>query len=401
MKSISESTADGGSNVVTFSDGKTVTIKNGSKGSTGSKGDTGATGSAGVSVSSVTQTTTSTADSGNNVVTVTLSNGTTSTFTVKNGSKGSTGATGSQGSKGDKGDPGDDYVLTAGDKAEIASLVIETLGGSPVFGVVDSNNNIVVSGNLPDGTYSVKYEMDGGKTVNIGNLVLDSTVYYTVKNTLTNCTNNNSATKAVQGGSYSATITAKSGYELSSVKVTMGGTDISASAVSGGKITISNVTGNIVITAVATEVVVTPTYTNLFVPSKATINSRINSQNAVVSKDGHIITNTIDISGKVPFADGTKIYIKGASFTADGNTKIITYTTNNATATTAPYGSLNGSAITTTNEGNGVISVPGSVVKTLGVSGVKSMIMVLQVSTSAITTADIQNIIITIDEPIG
>ena len=44
VKSVSESTADGGSNVVTFSDGKTLTIKNGSK---GSKGDTGATGATG------------------------------------------------------------------------------------------------------------------------------------------------------------------------------------------------------------------------------------------------------------------------------------------------------------------------------------------------------------------
>ena len=53
VKSVSESTADGGSNVVTFSDGKTITIKNGSKGSTGAtgpegpKGDTGATGATG------------------------------------------------------------------------------------------------------------------------------------------------------------------------------------------------------------------------------------------------------------------------------------------------------------------------------------------------------------------
>lgn len=59
VKSVSESTADGGSNVVTFSDGKTVTIKNGSKGSTGAtgsqgekgdkgdKGDTGAKGETG------------------------------------------------------------------------------------------------------------------------------------------------------------------------------------------------------------------------------------------------------------------------------------------------------------------------------------------------------------------
>lgn len=39
VKSVSESTEDGGSNVVTFSDGKSVTIKNGSNGSKGDKGD--------------------------------------------------------------------------------------------------------------------------------------------------------------------------------------------------------------------------------------------------------------------------------------------------------------------------------------------------------------------------
>lgn len=40
VKSISESTADGGSNVVTFSDGKKVTIKNGNKGKPGADGYT-------------------------------------------------------------------------------------------------------------------------------------------------------------------------------------------------------------------------------------------------------------------------------------------------------------------------------------------------------------------------
>ena len=154
------------------------------------------------------------------------------------------------------GDPGNDYVLTDGDKAEIAALALEMLGGNPIFGVVDSSNNIVVSGNLPDGTYSVKYEMENGTKVNIGNLVLDSTVYYTVKNTLTNCTNSNSATKVKQGGSYSATITANDGYELKSVTATMGG---SAVSVSNGKINIASVTGNIVITAVAEEKAKEPT----------------------------------------------------------------------------------------------------------------------------------------------
>lgn len=44
VKSVSESSADGGSNVVTFSDGKTLTVKNGSKGSTGDTGETGPEG---------------------------------------------------------------------------------------------------------------------------------------------------------------------------------------------------------------------------------------------------------------------------------------------------------------------------------------------------------------------
>lgn len=47
VTSVSESTEDGGSNIVRFSDGKAIVIRNGSKGSQGAKGDTGATGADG------------------------------------------------------------------------------------------------------------------------------------------------------------------------------------------------------------------------------------------------------------------------------------------------------------------------------------------------------------------
>lgn len=220
-------------------------------GEKGDKGDTGATGANGKDGTSVTvkSVSESTADGGSNVVT--FSDG--KTLTVKNGKQGSAGKTPVRGV---------DYYTEA-DKAEIVAMVIESLGGNPVFGYVDENNNIIVSVSLPDGTYSVKYEMEDGSKVNIGNLVIDTNVYYTVTNTLTQCTTNNSATKAVQGGSYSATITARSGYELKSIVVKMGGTDISSTAVSGGNIAIANITGNIVITAVATEIQTGPSYTNL------------------------------------------------------------------------------------------------------------------------------------------
>lgn len=120
-----------------------------------------------------------------------------------------------------------------------------------VVGNVDIGNNIVLIGDLADGTYTVKYEMEDGSTVNIGNLVLDTNVYYSITNNLTNCVSSNGSTSVAQGNSYSATITANDGYELKSVSVTMGGTAVS---VSSGTINIASVTGDIVITAVAEAV---------------------------------------------------------------------------------------------------------------------------------------------------
>lgn len=76
---------------------------------------------------------------------------------------------------------------------------------------------------------------------------------YAITNTLTHCTTNNAATSIVSGNAYAATITAAEGYTLSTVTVTMGGDDISGTAVSGGAITIPAVTGALVITATATE----------------------------------------------------------------------------------------------------------------------------------------------------
>lgn len=114
VKSVSESTADGGSNVVTFSDGKTVTIKNGSKGSTGATGATGAAGKTPVK--------------------------------------------------------GVDYFTTA-DQEAIVQQVITALG-TPVFGRVDADNNIILTGELANGTYTLKYEDAEGEVTEIGSLAL-------------------------------------------------------------------------------------------------------------------------------------------------------------------------------------------------------------------------------------
>lgn len=53
ITNVSESTADGGSNIVTFSNGKTLTVKNGSKGSKGDPGEKGDPGAAGATTAQV------------------------------------------------------------------------------------------------------------------------------------------------------------------------------------------------------------------------------------------------------------------------------------------------------------------------------------------------------------
>ena len=128
-------------------------------------------------------------------------------------------------------------------------IEMSTAGGD-LIGYVDDDNSIIVSGSLPDGTYTMRYQMDNGNTVNIGEFVVESNVYYSVTNNLTNCTTDNSNTQTIGGDSYTATISATDGYDLSSIVVTMGGVDITSSVVSGGVINITEVTGDIIITAI-------------------------------------------------------------------------------------------------------------------------------------------------------
>lgn len=124
VTNVSESTADGGSNIITFGDGNTLTIKNGSKGSKGDKGDTGEQG--------------------------------------ENGADGYTPI------------KGVDY-FTETDKEEIVQQVITALG-TPVFGTVDANNNIILTGELADGMYTIKYEDAEGNVVEVGTITKEPPV---------------------------------------------------------------------------------------------------------------------------------------------------------------------------------------------------------------------------------
>ena len=114
----------------------------------GPKGNDGTS----VTVEYITQ---STVDGGSNVVTFSDGN----TVTIKNGSKGS---------KGDAGEPpvkGVDF-WTPADQEQIVQDVIAALG-TPVFGRVDENNHITLSGHLADGTYTLRFEDSDGFTSDV------------------------------------------------------------------------------------------------------------------------------------------------------------------------------------------------------------------------------------------
>lgn len=133
----------------------------------------------------------------------------------------------------------------------------------PVYGYVDGTTKAVVLLNAPAGDYTYYYVMEDGTLVEIGKAIEDNNTHYSVTNNLTNCTSSNAEIQVVEGESYTANISANSGYELESVIVTMGGVDISSTAVSGGNISIDSVSGDIGISAVATESQSGAGYTNL------------------------------------------------------------------------------------------------------------------------------------------
>lgn len=128
----------------------------------------------------------------------------------------------------------------------------------------ESDNEKVVAWAVANGMTAAEINAFRASMINgdVGEVVVPPQEY-TVTNTLTGCTNSNSATTATDGDAYYATITANSGYVMTgaTVQVKMGGTDVTDLYYSDGVINIPDVSGNIEITI--TAAVYVPTYTNV------------------------------------------------------------------------------------------------------------------------------------------
>lgn len=338
--------------------------KDGEDGQDGADGADGKDGTS-VTVSSVTE---STESGGENVVI--FSDG--KTLTVKNGKDGA---------------KGDTYTLTEADKVEIASKVIEHFGGSPVQCVVTENNEIVLTGvpvgtytayfDMGDGelieggvltlsdetplnTYTVTFVADGVTvavieytegdtalssvpdvptkdgytgvwepfTLNNTNMTVNA-VYieipantYTVTKTATNY-DITGADSATDGEQYTATVTAKDGYALSSVTmtVTMGGTDITSTAYDNekGTISIASVTGNIVITEGVINWIKNSYNADgtQFIGTNSEDGYKTNTRLSS-SGGGEITQSGIECTGFIPVTKDDTLYFKGITVSESG-----------------------------------------------------------------------------------
>ena len=171
--------------------------------------------------------------------------------------------------------------------------------------VVDLDEKIV---------YSYCYGAGIDRVVSCG-----QTIYHSITNNLTNMTTSNSATSVEDGSSYNAILAVQSGYTFSEATVTMGGTDITSTAWNAAtkEVSISKVTGDVVITAIAKKLI---TYTNQVTIST---DSNGNIYNNTGYKDGYRINSTgsevaysgYACTGFIPFTKGQTIRLGGNGIT--------------------------------------------------------------------------------------
>ena len=122
----------------------------------------------------------------------------------------------------------------------------ENISGD-VIGTIDENNNIVITGDLADGTYVFRYENADGTYAEIGSLVIGGVVQFAITANLTNCTGASSNVTAIEeNGTATLTFTANDGYVLPENV-----------AVSGATYTWDSATGRLVLSAPTTDVVIT------------------------------------------------------------------------------------------------------------------------------------------------
>ena len=176
-------------------------------------------------------------------------------------------------------------------------------------------------------------------------------VNYTITRNLTNCASSNTANTIAEGAAYTTTLSPTGSFKkLGPITVTMGDTDISASAVSGSTITIAKALGNIVITCAAT-------ITNIIDTIGISANTRLSTSSGENrAQNGYAaIGANKDAASLIHLKAGDTLRIKGASLPASNDSySAVALHNANGTFNTSAYlhSGLTWNGMTFANSGN-------------------------------------------------
>ena len=199
-------------------------------------------------------------------------------------------------------DYGERYTATlTPDSGKVLNSVIVEMGG------VDISSSAVSGGDIS----IVKVTSD----VTITAIASVPSVTYTVTRNLTNVASSNTANSIAENASYTTTLSPTGGYKkLGTITVTMGGADISSSAVSGNNISIAKVTGNIVITC---EAVITNIIDTIGISANTRL-STSSGDNRTQSGYAAIGANK-DAASLIHLTAGDTLRVKGVSLPASND----------------------------------------------------------------------------------
>ena len=199
-------------------------------------------------------------------------------------------------------DYGEPYTATlTPDRGKVLTSVIVEMGGVDISSSAVSGVDISI------------LKVTGDVTITAVASV--PSVTYTITLNLTNCASSNTATRIAENAPYTTTLSPTGTYKkLGAITVTMGGVNISTSAVSGSTITIAKVTGDIVITCAAV-------ITNIIDTIGISANTRLSTssgENRTQSGYAAIGANK-DAASLIHLTAGDTLRVKGVSLPASND----------------------------------------------------------------------------------
>lgn len=173
--------------------------------------------------------------------------------------------------------------------------------GEPPTRVANNNYTYTFDGWAPE---VVAATADATYTATYTQTAKPETAPYSIDTTyLVACSSGNTADTVEGGSAYTTTIIADEGYNLSAIRVKMGGVDITSTAVEGGTVTIPNVTGDIAVSCIGYK-----------------------SGIRIYHGDGEEkVVSACEGTGFIPVKTGDVVYIKNVTVETNGNSGLAYY----------------------------------------------------------------------------